>query len=315
MEMIGQGHETAVAGTTITWSEMGEGEPLVLLHGILDSHRAWRRAAPHLARHFRVLMPDLPGHGYSGRPDAPYTLTWYASVIAAWMEAIGVERAHVCGHSYGGGVAQWMLLEQRARIDRLALVSAGGLGRGVAPAMRFATFPGLGPLLTPAVMRVALPAAVRLAPAMFGYMEPEEQDLYLMMRRIPGSEMAFQRTIGGVINFFGQYMQTIQRAAEVGDMPPIAIFWGAKDPVIPVRHGRDAVARSEGITLTVYKKCGHSCHLDAPERFAKDLTEFLLDPSRPPARFLPPTRKTRVKDFFAPRKRETSQAETATAVD
>lgn len=298
MEMIGKAHETVVADTTITWGEMGDGAPLVLLHGILDSHRAWRRVAPLLASQFRILMPDLPGHGYSGRPDAPYTLTWFASVISAWMEAIGVEKAHVCGHSYGGGVAQWMVLEQRARLDRLALVSAGGLGRGVAPGMRFATFPLFGPLITPSVMRLALPALVRLSPAMFGYMEPEEQERYLMMRRIPGSDMAFRRTVEGVINFFGQYMQTSQRAGEVEEMPPVAIFWGAKDRVIPIKHGKDAVARSEGITLTVYKGCGHSCHLDAPERFANDLTEFLLDPSRQPARFLNAPRKSRLKNLF-----------------
>jgi pimeloyl-ACP methyl ester carboxylesterase len=248
-------------------------------------------------------MPDLPGHGYSGRPDAPYTLTWYASVIAAWMEAVGVEKAHVCGHSYGGGVAQWMVLEQRARIDRLALVSAGGLGRGVAPGLRFATFPVLGPLLAPLVMRVALPAFVRLAPATFGHMEPEEQERFIAMSRIPGSDRAFRRTVEGVINFFGQYMQTIQRVGEVDLMPPVALFWGAKDPIIPVRHGRDALAHSEGITLTVYKGCGHFCHLDAPERFAKDLTEFLLDPNRPPARFLSAPRKTSLKNFFGPPKR------------
>ena len=303
MEMIGKAHETTVCGTTITWGEMGDGYPLVLLHGIQDSHRGWRRAAPLLARHFRVLMPDLPGHGYSGRPDAPYTLTWYASVISAWMKAVDVEKAHVCGHSYGGGIAQWMVLEQRARIDRLALVSAGGLGRGVAPGLRFATFPVLGPLLTPMVKGLALPAFVRLAPAMFGHMEPEEQERFIMMSRIPGSDRAFQRTVGGVINFFGQYMQTIQRAGEVDLMPPIALFWGAKDPIIPVKHGRDTVAQSENITLTIYKRCGHFCHLDTPERFAKDLTEFLLDPKRPPARLISSTRITRLKDFFGLPKR------------
>jgi pimeloyl-ACP methyl ester carboxylesterase len=289
--MHSQQHDTAVCGTTIHWAETGAGEPLVLLHGILDSHRVWRRVAPFLEERFRLLMPDLPGHGYSGRPDAPYTLTWYADVVAKWMVAIGVEKAHVCGHSYGGGVAQWMVLEQRERIARLALVSAGGLGRGVAPGMRFATFPVLGRVLTPSVMRVALPAALRLSPGLFGYMEPEEQEAYLAMRRIPGSDLAFQRTIEGVINFFGQYMQTVDRAGEVQEMPPVAIFWGAKDPVIPVRHAKKAVARSEGITLTVYEGCGHSCHLDAPERFARDLSHFLLDPNRQPARFLPQRQK------------------------
>jgi pimeloyl-ACP methyl ester carboxylesterase len=71
MQMIGRAHETTVGDTSIAWGEMGSGEPLVLLHGMLDSHRTWRRSAPLLAERFRVLMPDMPGHGLSARPDAP----------------------------------------------------------------------------------------------------------------------------------------------------------------------------------------------------------------------------------------------------
>jgi pimeloyl-ACP methyl ester carboxylesterase len=291
MDMIGRAHMTEVGGTTIAWGEMGDGPPLILLHGIQDSHRAWRRVAPLLAERFRVLMPDLPGSGLSGRPDAPYTLTWFAEMIGAWMEAIGVEHAHFCAHSFGGGIAQWMLLKQRARVDRLALVAPGGLGRGVAPGMRISTFPVLGPLLTPKLMSIALPAAVRLAPGLFGHMEPEEQERFIALSRIPGSDRAFRRTVGGVINVLGQYVASIDRVGEVAQLPPMALFWGDKDPVIPVRHGRKTVARSEGITLTVYKGCGHFVSLDEPARFAADLMQFLSDPDRMGARIRPSGRR------------------------
>lgn len=286
MEMIGKPHETTVHETTITWGEMGDGPPLVLLHGLFDSHRTWRRVAHLLARHYRVLMPDLPGNGYSGRPDAPYTLTWNAQVIAEWMAAIGVEKAHLCGHSYGGGVAQWMILEQRARIDRLALVSAGGLGRQVALGMRFAAFPFFGRIITPYALRYGLPHVLKYFSRTLGHMEPEEQERFIELSRIPGTDRAFLRTLNGVINFFGQYMQTKQRAGEVDDMPPVALFWGKQDPIIPLRHGRDSLARSENITLTTYEKCGHYPHLENPEVFARDLIDFLRDPTRLPAHFL-----------------------------
>ena len=289
MEMIGKPHETPVLGTTIAWGEMGYGPPLVLLHGLFDSHRTWRRAAPHLAQTYRVLMPDMPGNGYSGRPDAPYTLTWNAQVVAKWMKTIGVEKAHVCGHSYGGGVAQWMVLEQRERIDRLALVAAGGLGRQVAVGMRFAAFPFFGRKLTPYALRYGLPRVLKYLSKTLGHMEPEEQEKFIEMSRIPGTKMAFQRTLEGVINFFGQYMQTDQRANEVEEMPPVALFWGTKDPIIPIRHGQDTVARSENITLTTYKKCGHYPHLEMPERFSGDLVDFFNDAARIPARILPET--------------------------
>ena len=75
MEMIGQAHVSDGGGTPISWTEMGAGDPLLLVHGFQESNRTWRRVAPRLAESFHVLMPDLPGHGLSGRPDAPYTLT------------------------------------------------------------------------------------------------------------------------------------------------------------------------------------------------------------------------------------------------
>ncbi len=283
MEMIGQAHETAVQATTIAWGELGEGPPLVLLHGLMDTHRTWRRVAPRLAESYRVLMPDLPGSGYSGRPEAPYTLGWNAQMIAEWMRAIDVDTADVCGHSYGAGVAQWMVLEQRARIRRLALVSAGGLGRGVAMGMRFASFPVLGRKITPLALRYGLPRVLKYLSSTLGHMEPEEQARFIEMNRIPGTDRAFQRTLEGVINFFGQYVQTAQRVGEVEELPPIALFWGEKDPIIPVRHGRDLVARSHDVTLTTYA-CGHYPHLDVHGAFASDLMDFLRDPGRAPAR-------------------------------
>ena len=288
LEMVGAPHETVVDGTTITWGEMGAGRPLVLLHGLWDSHRTWRRVAPLLARDYRVLMPDLAGSGWSGRPDAPYTLAWHARMVAAWMDAISVARAHVCGHSFGAGIAAWMLLEHRARIDRLALVAAGGLGREVSPAMRLAAVPLLGPALTPVVLRYAVPLVLHLSPEVFGHMEPAEVEIALRMGRVPGTGRAFQRSVAGVINVFGQYLGVAARVHEIAELPPLAMFWGTVDPIIPVRHGASFLERVQGATLTTYEGCGHFPQLDAAPRFARDLAAFLNDGARPAASLRPP---------------------------
>jgi pimeloyl-ACP methyl ester carboxylesterase len=288
-EMVGQAHAAVVHGTAIVWGETGEGPPLVLLHGLMDSHRTWRRVAPLLGRRFRVLMPDLPGHGFSGRPDAPYTLSWHAQMVASWMASLGLQRAHVCGHSYGGGIAQWMILDQRSRVDRLALVSAGGLGREVALGMRLAAFPVLGRWFTPLALRHVMPFVLRRSTEAFGHMEPEEVERFVRWNRIPGTDRAFQRSLEGVIGFFGQHQQTVQRVNEVADPPPVALFWGTRDPILPVRHARNVMAHAAGLTLTTYEGCGHYPHLDVPEQFCRDLVEFLVDPHRPPAHLYPAT--------------------------
>lgn len=284
MEILGRPHGTRVHGTRIAWGEMGSGPPLVLLHGLSDCHRSWRRVAPGLARDFRVLLPDLPGHGWSGRPDAPYTLRWYARTVASWMDAIGVEQAHVCGHSLGGGIALMMLREQRPKVHRLALVATGGLGREIGIGMRLAAIPHLGPLLAPPLMRLGAPLLLRLFPGAAGNIEPDEARLLVHMNRIPGTDRAFTRTLSGVVDVFGQSQQMLPHADEIRSPPPMEVFWGLRDPIIPLSHGEALVRHSRGIRLHAYPGCGHFPHLEAPERFVRDLRRFLSDPGRPPAR-------------------------------
>jgi len=111
--MEGRHRFAVVEGVRLHWAEQGESSrrpPLVLLHGLNDCYRTWRALAPGLARGRRLLMPDLPGHGLSGRPDASYELEWYARVMNGWLDALGVGCADVVAHSFGGGVAQAMLL-------------------------------------------------------------------------------------------------------------------------------------------------------------------------------------------------------------
>src|SRR5438067_49122 len=125
---------------TLHWTEAGQGRPILFLHGLSDSHRTWRKISPSLEGR-RILMLDLPGHGMSSRPDAPYTLDWNATQIARWIEQLDLWDLDLVGHSYGGGVAQWLLLKCRPRIRRLGLVSSGGLGREVFPWLRIASVP------------------------------------------------------------------------------------------------------------------------------------------------------------------------------
>jgi pimeloyl-ACP methyl ester carboxylesterase len=279
-------HLTTANGTTIAWYELGDGPPLVLLHGLADSHRTWRFVAPQLAKHFHVYMLDLPGHGLSARPpDAPYTLPWYADTVLQWMDAVGLERAHICGHSYGGGIAQWMLLENRHRINRLALVAAGGLGKEVGTLLRLAALPFVAPFLESRLFGPVSSLMMR-----YIYRSSANRD---QLRRLvrwngaPNSGLAFRRTVAACIGFSGQFLQTWQHIHKVKSLPPIAVFWGARDSIIPVSHAHDAAKRLGRLTMTIYPQCGHCLHAEEPDRFASDLSRFLLERGRKSARLLP----------------------------
>jgi pimeloyl-ACP methyl ester carboxylesterase len=283
-------HQIEVDGTRIAWTERGQGEDLVLLHGIGDSRRTWRCVAPVLATRYRVLMPDLPGHGMSGRPDAPYTLTWFAAVISDWMAAIGVRHAHLVGHSFGGGVAQWLVLDHRTRVDRLALIAAGGLGPEVGLGLRLAALPFTELLYSPAAMWFGTLLSLLLSPDSFGNPTLPEIGRRARENGIRGTGRAFSRTIRGVVNVFGQVVQTREGVGAVTSLPPVALYWGADDPVIPVKHGRLALGLFPGATLEVFPGCGHYPHLQQPEKVAAKVLEFLGDPQRAPVRLDPAAR-------------------------
>src|SRR3984957_2894762 len=106
-------HFTQIGEVSLHWAEVGPGRPLVLLHGLCDSHRTWFPVAPTLARSRRVLMLDLAGCGESSRPDASYTLDWHANLVGAWLEQLGLDEVDLVGHSYGGGVRPGGLLGDR----------------------------------------------------------------------------------------------------------------------------------------------------------------------------------------------------------
>jgi pimeloyl-ACP methyl ester carboxylesterase len=115
--------EAACGDTTLAWHEIGRGRPLVLVHGLADDHRAWRKTIPGLALDHRVILYDLRGHGESGvgRPDG--TLAQLSADLIALMDAISLSSATIAGFSLGGTIAMRAALDHPQRVAGLALVS------------------------------------------------------------------------------------------------------------------------------------------------------------------------------------------------
>ncbi|MGZ6123693.1 MAG: alpha/beta fold hydrolase [Myxococcales bacterium] len=269
-------HLTRVRGVHLHWAEAGSGRATVLLHGVCDSHRAWRKVVPALSRARRLLMPDLPGHGLSDRPDAPYTVDWYGWMIGAWIDALGLKDFDLVGHSFGGGVAQMLLLTHAERIDRLALVGSGGLGHEVTFALRL--WSGLRAAERLAQPFVAPGTRLALASLLPGS-EPEDVAFMSWMNAMPGTGRALSRTVRAAIDWKGQKLQFLDRAEELPRLlPRIALFWGNRDTIIPVEHAQALLGRMEHVTLTQFEGCGHWPQLEQPEAFSLALTRFLGEP-------------------------------------
>ena len=148
-------------GHAIAYAEAGPADapPIVLLHGLASDADTWDRAVEPLAAHgLRVIAVDLLGHGFSDKPDSPYLLDVFAESLARFLDVLEIPSATLGGHSFGGAVAIHFGVDFPDRLDRLVLVSAGGLGKEVHPVLRAATLP-----VAPAVLRAAMrPSMLRL---------------------------------------------------------------------------------------------------------------------------------------------------------
>src|SRR5947209_15297532 len=134
-------------GRRVIYRVAGSGPPVVLIHGMLNSSSHWRQVALNLARDHTVIAPDLIGHGDSAAPRGDYSLGAHAASIRDLLSAVGIERATLVGHSLGGGVAMQFFYQFPQRVQRLVLVSSGGLGHEVSPLLRTAALPGMSLVL------------------------------------------------------------------------------------------------------------------------------------------------------------------------
>jgi 3-oxoadipate enol-lactonase len=117
----------------VAWFEAGRGETLILIHGLADDHRAWRRTLPDLMLHYRVVMYDLRGHGGTSLGQPEGTLTQLGADLASLMDATGVDGAHIAGFSLGGTIAMRMAIDHPAKVRGLVLVATSSrVGRAAA---------------------------------------------------------------------------------------------------------------------------------------------------------------------------------------
>lgn len=257
----------------------GSGPVLLLVHGIGDSADTWRDLIPVLARDHTVIAPDLLGHGRSDKPRADYSVAAYANAMRDLLGILDVDRVTLVGHSLGGGVAMQFAYQYPERVERLVLVSTGGVGRDVNPVLRLVSLPYMDQLMhllrlptTKVVGRVGA-AAVRRLPLDLGY---DVDDLLRIFEALPDaqSRSAVTRTLRAVVDWRGQVVTMLDRCYLARAVPTLLV-WGRHDTIVPVDHAFVAHAAMPGSRLEVFEDSGHFPHHCEPARFLGVLQEFL----------------------------------------
>jgi pimeloyl-ACP methyl ester carboxylesterase len=230
-------------GPVVASQAGAEGPQLVLLHGLAGSGTWWKRNLPALSASFRVTAIDLPGFGSSHR-DARLILDEAPGQVAALLGEIGIERAHVMGHSMGGLVAGGLAADHPERVDRLVLVDAGFLS--LDPTLRhrisgpLRTLPWTSPTILPTLVRdVARSGLVRMARATSEVLRKDWR------HKLPSIAA------------------------------PTLVIWGEHDRICNPRIGEQIAAAVPGARLVIIPGAGHNPMWEKQDAFDREVLDFL----------------------------------------
>ena len=267
---------TSVGGRSVRYLTSGEGPPLVLVHALGENALDWSWVQPALSRGHRVYAPDLPG--ITDGVAAGHSSTFFASFLAAFLDALGIERAAIVGNSLGGLVSLRLALSDPARVGALGLVGSAGLGREITPALSLLTLPGNGE------------AAIALGKTPFGVRQRAWGRAALLFARpwaAPRAWLAEQYRLARTPGFLEATLAALRAHVYPGGQrevlleelralsAPTLVVWGTRDRVFPRRHAEDAAARLEEESPVFIPGCGHLPHVERPGRFAEVLGRFL----------------------------------------
>ncbi|HEY8755576.1 MAG TPA: alpha/beta fold hydrolase [Candidatus Dormibacteraeota bacterium] len=237
--------------------DTGSGPALLLLHGWGARKELMAPIAERL-QGFRTIVPDLPGFGATPAPPQAWGVGEYAAWVIALLDRLGVERAHIVGHSNGGRVAIALAAAHPARVGRLVLTDSAGIRprHGLVSRWRVATFK-----LVRAVSRWSwLPRALR--------------DEAARRAALRGSED--YRAASGTVRASMVRLVNADLRPELSRLTvSTLLIWGGKDQETPLRDGRLMERLIPDSGLVVFDGCGHFAYAEEPDRFCRIVDVFL----------------------------------------
>lgn len=239
-------HQISVGNINMHYQVAGEGESLILIHGLSASSRWWVRNIPALTQHYLLYLLDLPGFGTMRHIHGSFVLDQVAAGIVSWMEAAGIPQSHLLGHSMGGYICLWIAAHYPERVKRLVLVSPAGL-----PHVRSITGYTL-PLLT----------ALRHMPLAFYSI--------LVSDALRAGPTTILQAVQDLLT------KDIRHSLPVISAPTLLI-WGEHDSLVPPALGDILCQEIPHAQLLILKHAGHVAMFDQPAQFNTAVLKFLAE--------------------------------------
>lgn len=252
-----------INGINLSYTEQGQGAPLLFLHGLGSRGEDWAFQAPFFAARYRVITADMRGHGESDKPPGPYSVPMMTDDVIGLLDALQIDSAHIVGLSMGGMIAFQLVVDRPERVRSLVIANSG-------------------PALVPRNASEWLRIQQRLALAqMFG---PSRTGQFLSKRLFPKPEQSYLRE-----QFITRWSQNdrdaylaalraivgwsvAERIAEI--RCPVLVVSGDRD-YTPLDAKREYTGRIPSAQFLLVEDSGHATPIDQPEQFNNAVLGFL----------------------------------------
>ena len=266
------GEDVQAGGIRTNYLEAGSGDRhVVLVHGSgpgVTAYANWRGVLPELGKDFHVVAPDMVGFGYSERPnDVTYRLDTWADQTIAVMDALGIEKAHLVGNSFGGAIALRLTTRHPDRVDRLVLMGSVGVAFPITEGLDAVwgydgTLEGMKKIMGFFAYDKSLTTG-DLAQARYeGATQPGFQEAFSSMFPAPRQRWVDSMTVD---------------EKEIRSLPHrTLIVHGREDRVIPVSNSYQLLELLDNADLSVYSHCGHWSMIERTADFNRQVRDFFL---------------------------------------
>ncbi|BCL78040.1 dihydrolipoamide acetyltransferase [Ktedonobacteria bacterium brp13] len=233
-----------VNGQLVHYYCTGQGEAVILIHGLCGSSLWWDRNVATIAEHYQVYMIDLPGFGNMRHARKQFTIHNCSAYIHAWMQAIGLAAAHLVGHSMGGYICMTLALQHPEQVRSLVLIDTIGI-----PLHR-SVIQMLWPLVKD---------AVRTAPTFWPIL------CYDALRAGP---ITLWRAAQEIVALDATTTITSIKTS-------LLLLWGKNDNLVPLTSGEKIHTMIEGASLVILPKANHISMYEEAQTFNEELLSFL----------------------------------------
>jgi pimeloyl-ACP methyl ester carboxylesterase len=277
-------NEVRLPQGTIRYRELGAGEPIVLVHGLLANGELWRDVAPRLARDFRVLVPDWPLGSHEIPMDLGTDLSplGLARIIADFLSELELENVTLVGNDTGGALCQLVAVHHPERLGRLVLTPCDAYENFLPPAFRplqaLARIPGAVFVIAQSLR----PRAARRLPLAYGWLAKRriDDDISDSFLAPALSSKRVRREIAAILTGISN-RYTLEAAERFGEFTkPVLIAWAPEDRFFKLRFAERLAAAFPDARLELIEDSYTFVPIDQPERTAELIAAFAREPAR-----------------------------------